>query len=111
MTQLEIINFLNGFNPSGATLTADQVATLTSQLKSQINQLSVAVPNAASDAITVLYSGTMDGTPGGTYSGDIAAKLADNNPGKILTINQTEVAALLDDKKNKWGQRRFLKNF
>ena len=33
MTQLEIINFLNGFNPTSATLTTEQLGTLTTQLR------------------------------------------------------------------------------
>ncbi len=30
MTQLETINFLNGFNPTSAALTTEQLGTLTS---------------------------------------------------------------------------------
>jgi hypothetical protein len=92
MTQQDIINFLNGYNPSGATLAPNQLADLTAQLNAQINQLSVAVPNTQG-ATTLLYSGQIGN---GVHSGAVAQALADANPGKIVTINQTEVASLLD---------------
>jgi len=92
MTQQDIINFLNGFNPSGAALTPEQLGTLATQLRGQVNQLSVTVPNSQG-ATTLLYSGI---TGDGVHSGAVAQSLADANPGKIVTINQTDVAALLD---------------
>ena len=73
-----------------------QSSDAVSDLKTQINQLSVSVPNATADAVTVLYSGWMpDGT---THTGAVAEALVNANPGKVLTINQTEVYALLDSR-------------
>ena len=92
-TVQSIISFLSS-RASNTPLTANQLTSLTTELRNKINQLSVTVPNAASDAITVLYSGWMpDGT---THTGAIAAQLAEANPGKVLTINQTKVYELLD---------------
>jgi hypothetical protein len=100
MTQQAIIDFLNDFNPSGIALTPEQVATLTTQLREQVNQLSVSVPNAQG-ATTVLYSGQIGN---GVHSGAVAQALADASPGQIATIDQTEVAALLDARNDAFHQ-------
>ena len=101
MTQQDIINFLGNFNPSGASLTTEQLGVLATQLRAQVSQLSVAVPNAASNAVTVLYSGQYGN---GVHSGAVAEALAVANPGKIVTINQTKVAALLDSRNDAFYQ-------
>jgi hypothetical protein len=100
MTQQDIINFLSGFNPSGAPLTAAQLSDLTAQLKNQVSQLSATVPNSQG-ATTLLYSGPMGDSSKngiGVHSGAVAQSLVDANPGKIVTINQTEVASLLQNR-------------
>ncbi|PPD33591.1 MAG: hypothetical protein CTY19_07545 [Methylomonas sp.] len=98
-TVQSIIDFLTDRESSNTALTSEQVASLASELRNQINQLSVAVPNAADDAITVLYSNTIDGKPTGVHTDAIVGGLVANNPpGKVLTINQTEVYELLSSR-------------
>ena len=102
-TVQSIIDFLNT-RVSSTPLTESQLGTLTAELKSKINQLSIAVPGARSDAVNVLYSGVI---PGGPHTGSVAQNLVDSNPvGKVLTINQTDVHALLNNAAIK-GQLRF----
>ena len=86
-----VIDFLTT-RASNISLTESQLSDLITELKGKINQLSVAVPGTSADAITVLYSGRM---PDGTHTGEMAEELVTANPGKVLSINQTEVATLL----------------
>jgi hypothetical protein len=93
-TPSTILSFLES-RASNAPLNPAQYADLVSNLRSQLNQLSVSVSGAAVDAVTVLYSGRMTD---GTHSGAAAQALVDANPtGKVLTINQTQIYSLLND--------------
>ncbi len=87
-----IIDFLNT-RTSSTPLTSAQLDVLVAELKGKINQLSISVPGANADAVTVLYNGVI---PGGPHTGAVAQNLVDSSlPGKVLTINQTDVYALL----------------
>ena len=92
-TVQSIIDFWES-RATSTPLSTSELNTLVSELRIEINKLSITVPDAAKDAITLLYSDVM---PDGTHSGAVAEALVNvNSPGKILTINQTEVYALLD---------------
>ena len=93
-TAQSIIDFLEA-RASSAPLSSADLSALVSDLKSQINQLSATVPSATPDSITVFYSAKMpDGT---THAGAVAQALVEANaPGKVLTLNQTEVYSLLN---------------
>jgi len=94
-TVQSIIDFLTS-RVSDTLLNDAQQAALVSELKGKINLLSVEVPNAAPDAITLVYSGYM---PNGVHTGEVAELLvAANSPGKVLTLNQTQVYELLANK-------------
>ena len=91
-TVQSIIGFLHG-KVASAPLSSDELSSLVGELRARISQLSASVANADPSAVTVLYSGSMSN---GTHTGAVAAALAEANPGRVLTINQTEVYALLD---------------
>ena len=92
-TPESIIEFLRA-RATDTPLESAELADFTRELKNQIDQLSVTIPNAADDALTVLYSGLL---PDGIHTGSVVADMAENSPpGKVLTISQTEIGSLLD---------------
>ena len=91
-TTQSIIEFLQSRASSNAALDSNQVISLVTELKTQINQLSVTSPTAQPGATTLLYSGMIGD---GLHSGDVAEAIAATHPGQILTINQTEIGELL----------------
>lgn len=91
-TVQSIIEYL-GSQASSAPLTELQLNALVADLKSQINQLSVAVPGAQPGATTLLYSGWVGD---GLHSGAVAEAISAANPEHVLTINKTDTASLLD---------------
>lgn len=60
-TVQSVIDFLNG-RARSTPLNPAELSALVTELKGKVNQLSVSVPGAAADAVTVLYSGMMPGS-------------------------------------------------
>ena len=88
-----IIDFLLA-RAADAPLAPAELQAFTGELKARIDQLSVSVPDATPDAVTVLYSGLL---PGGQPTRTVAENLvAVGPPGEVLTISQTEIGTLLD---------------
>lgn len=88
-----IFEFLDS-RATDTPLNNTELAEFISELKARINQLPVTVPDRVADAVTVLYSGQLtDGTPTGAVVADL---VANSPPGKVLTISQSELGALLD---------------
>ena len=94
-TPFSILGFLQA-RATSTPLTSAQYSDLVTNLRGQLNQLSVNVTGATPTSLTVLYSGRMpDGT---THTGAAAQAVVDaNSLGKILTINQTQIYSVLDD--------------
>ena len=88
-----IIEFLNS-RAVETPLDEAGLQAFSGELKARIDQLSVAVPGAATDAVTVLYSGLL---PDEQHTGIVANNLViGSQPGSVRTISQTEIGMLLD---------------
>ncbi|MCP5409448.1 MAG: hypothetical protein H6963_09160 [Chromatiaceae bacterium] len=88
-----IIDFLNS-RAVETPLDEAGLQAFSGELKARIDQLSVAVPGAATDAVTVLYSGLL---PDEQHTGIVANNLViGSQPGSVRTISQTEIGMLLD---------------
>ena len=91
VTPESIIEFLNS-RATNTPLRSAELEVFTSELKAQINQLSVDVPTTSPDSVTVLYSGFL---PNEQNSAEIVNALVAADPGKIRTVGQSEVGKLL----------------
>ncbi len=74
-----------------AALSNPQYQTLEG-LRTLVNQVSVAVPGAAPNATTLLYSGLINGAPSYLLAESISA----TSSGKVITINQTPASTFLN---------------
>ena len=90
-TAQSVLDFLET-RASSTALTTEQFNALATDLRTQLNQLSVDVPGTAPDAITALYSGQLGS---GVHTGALAEAFRQAHPDKVRTINKTELGQLL----------------
>ena len=98
-TVQQVIDFVAS-RASNVPLSPEQVTQFLSELKQVVADISVTVPNAASGAVTLAYSGTLGtGADGKSlYAWQLAEGIGQNSNGQVLTIGQTEAGKLLNSR-------------
>lgn len=94
-SQQQFIDWLKQQRAANVTASPERFAQFKSEFLQQLDKLSLTVPNQATDATTLFYSGKVDDRD----AWRVAESLGEASNGKIITICQTELGKLANDRK------------
>jgi hypothetical protein len=94
MNQADILNWLD--SKAGQVSTIAQVDQFKLELRVNLAGLSVDVAGQKSNAVTLLYSGSMGGGTNGLKNWQVAEKIGTDSNGQVRTIGQTELGKFLN---------------
>ena len=92
--QQETILWLKQQRYENVTATPERLQQFKSELFGKLESLDVRVPNQSADAVTLFYSGKLGSTDGWR----VAEKIGEHSIGKIVTIGETELGAMLNSR-------------
>ncbi|HIV71081.1 MAG TPA: hypothetical protein H9903_09135 [Candidatus Aquabacterium excrementipullorum] len=95
-TPLDVLAWVQSQNTNGQTLSSSQLAEFSSELNAQLASLSISVPGASTDAITLFYSGKVNSSTGSLDAWKVAENIGVSSGGEVITIGQTELGRFLN---------------